>query len=200
MKEFWNERFGREEFIYGKEPNSFFKTEMEKLDKKGKALFPMEGEGRNACFAAERGWEVDAFDFSEAGKKKAEELSQLKRVSISYKINKVEDYHFIEGKYDLIVLIYAHLNPELRKYLHTSVIKSLKPGGKLILESFHPKQLKENYTSGGPKSLDMLYDCKTMEHDFKELSKVTCEEIEIDLKEGQFHLGKAYVTRCIGVK
>lgn len=47
MKDFWNERYSREEFIYGKQPNEFFKEQLDKL-KTGSILLPAEGEGRNA--------------------------------------------------------------------------------------------------------------------------------------------------------
>lgn len=200
MKEFWNERFAKEEFIYGTEPNLFFKSELNKIKETGKALFPLEGEGRNACYAAKKGWQVKAFDFSEAGKNKALKLCQSLETSISYDICKAEIFEFKENTYDLLVLIYAHLSPPLRKQFHQNVVKSLKPGGKLILEAFHPKQLEDKYTSGGPKSLEMLYSLEMLKNDFKNLSKTHEEELEIELKEGQFHLGKAFVTRFTGVK
>jgi hypothetical protein len=31
MKEFWNARYSKDSFAYGKEPNEFFKQELEKL-------------------------------------------------------------------------------------------------------------------------------------------------------------------------
>lgn len=200
MKEFWNERFAQNGFVYGKEPNTFLKSELKKIKEHGKALFPLEGEGRNACFAAEHGWEVDAFDFSEAGRMKAEELCQTKGVSISYNVAKIEDFHFTAGKYDLIALIYAHVNPELRNYLHKKATESLKTGGRIVLEAFHPKQLKDNFKSGGPKSFEMLYTSEMIRNDFKNLSHIYTEELEIELAEGEFHVGKGFVTRFTGVK
>lgn len=200
MKEFWNERFEKKEFIYGLEPNAFLKKELNALPKKGRALFPLEGEGRNACYAAEQGWDVTAFDFSEAGKSKALGLCKSKEVNITYSLSRLEDFHFTENTYDLVVLIYAHVKPDLRTLFHEKVVKSLKPGGRLILEAFHQKQLEETYTSGGPKNLDMLYTSDILEKDFIELSKKESQDLEIDLSEGAYHLGKAYVTRFIGVK
>ena len=68
--DFWNERFGKEEFIYGTEPNQFFKEQLQNLEI-GTLLLPAEGEGRNAVYAATQGWEVSAFDISEQGRVKA---------------------------------------------------------------------------------------------------------------------------------
>lgn len=97
-------------------------------------------------------------------------------------------------------MIYAHLGPEFRNTFHKNVVKALKPEGKLILEAFHPKQLKEDYESGGPKNLEMLYSLETLKNDFKDLSIIKGQELEIDLTEGKYHQGKAFVTRFTGVK
>lgn len=200
MKEFWNERFTKEEFIYGTKPNSFLKFELKNHPPSGRALFPLEGEGRNACFASSLGWETEAFDFSDAGKQKALKLCEANNADISYHICKAEDFQFEENKYDLVALIYAHLHPEFRREIHKKIIKSLTPGGKLILEGFHPLQLKHNYPSGGPKNLEMLYTLDMMKDDFSELSITHGEELEIELREGNYHKGKGFVTRFTGIK
>ena len=44
----------------------------------GKILFVCEGEGRNAVYAAQKNWDVTAFDLSEEGKNKALNLAQKK--------------------------------------------------------------------------------------------------------------------------
>ena len=53
----WNERYSKEEFAYGDQHNNYLKEQLEKL-KIGKILFPAEGEGRNAVFAAKLGWVI----------------------------------------------------------------------------------------------------------------------------------------------
>ncbi|WP_449397615.1 thiopurine S-methyltransferase [Chryseobacterium wanjuense] len=69
QKDFWNERYCNEEYIYGTLPNEYLKEKLKDL-KPGRILFPAEGEGRNAVYAAAKGWESVAFDQSEEGKKK----------------------------------------------------------------------------------------------------------------------------------
>jgi len=58
-KKFWEERYSDEEYIYGKDPNVFFRTELGKLNPNS-ILLPADGEGRNAIFAAKTGWDVTA--------------------------------------------------------------------------------------------------------------------------------------------
>lgn len=61
MKEFWNQRFSQDEYVYGTEPNEYLKEKLSLL-LGGDILLPAEGEGRNAVFAAKTGWKVTAFD------------------------------------------------------------------------------------------------------------------------------------------
>ena len=77
----WDTRYGKDEYAYGTEPNQFLKEKLEDLEP-GSILFPAEGEGRNAVYAAQLGWKVSAFDISEVGKQKALKLAGQKKVSI----------------------------------------------------------------------------------------------------------------------
>ena len=70
MQEFWNKRYAENEMVFGYKPNQFFKLFID-LHISGTLLLPAEGEGRNAVYAAEKGWQVDAFDFSATAKEKA---------------------------------------------------------------------------------------------------------------------------------
>ena len=83
MLQFWEERYGQEQYAYGKEPNQFFKEQIEMLAP-GKILFPAEGEGRNSVYAALKGHEVHAFDLSSEGKKKAELLTNQLGIKHNY--------------------------------------------------------------------------------------------------------------------
>lgn len=78
----WDKRYSSEEFAYGEEPNKYLKQQLDKL-KVGTILFPAEGEGRNAVYAALLGWNVFAFDISKEGKKKALQLAKSNNVMIN---------------------------------------------------------------------------------------------------------------------
>lgn len=71
MKEFWNNRYAREEYFYGTMPNEYLKQKLAPLPA-GTILFGAEGEGRNAVYAATQGWQVSAFDQSIRGKEEAD--------------------------------------------------------------------------------------------------------------------------------
>lgn len=197
MKEFWNERYAEKEFIYGTEPNKFLRVELENLPV-GRIILPCDGEGRNAVFAAKLGWEVDAFDYSTSAKEKAFALAKQEGVSPHYEIADIHEKEFKENSADVVALIYAHFPAELRKIAHQKAIKWLKPGGRLILEAFNPKQL--NNESGGPKNAEMLYTEDILREDFKDLKIENLEDLETNLSEGKYHDGKADIIRLLATK
>ena len=166
MKEHWNKRFNTNEYVFGKEPNEFFKQELDKL-KPGKILFIAAGEGRNAIYAAKNGWQVDAIDYSEIAKEKALKLALENNVKINYRIVDVFDYSFPLSTYDAIVNIQFHSPEQIRDEFNSKLIAALKPGGKIILQVFDKEQIKKN--TGGPKDIDLLYSLEDIVNGFFDL-------------------------------
>lgn len=192
---FWNERYHTDAYVYGTEPNEFFKEKIQKL-KPGKILFPGEGEGRNAVFAAQLGWKVTAFDSSSEGKAKAERLAKSKNVSIDYHLAAYHEANFQAESFDALVLIYTHIPAQMRREYHQKFARFLKSGGHLILEGFSKDQIRNS--TGGPKDIDMLWSQEELEDDFAALSTLKIELLETELQEGEFHRGKAAVIRALG--
>ena len=194
MQQFWDQRYAENETVYGNEPNKFFKLFID-LHKPGTLLLPAEGEGRNAVYAASKGWQVDAFDFSQVAREKALDFARGERVVINYELKNIAD--FKAGKqYDAVGLIFVHLPEVLRKKFHQEVYNSIKPGGFMVLEAFAKEQV--NMESGGPRDAMLLYDAPSLCNDFPFLHMLSCEQKEILLDEGDYHKGKASVLRMIG--
>lgn len=196
-KEFWNERFSTEDYIYGKEPNEFFKEQIQ-LIKPGKILLPAEGEGRNGVYAASIGWSVDAVDFSEVAKEKALKLAETKSVKINYFISDLSDFEYPQNYYDVVGIFFLHLSYDDRLNIHSKLVSSLKPGGRIILEVFNKNQIHNS--SGGPKDLELLYDEKDVLDSFAGMDTLLLESLTINLNEGNHHQGKADVVRYVGIK
>lgn len=197
MKDFWEARYANAEFAYGTSPNRFFSDSILRIPP-GRMLLPGEGEGRNAVYAALKGWEVDAYDQSHNGAGKAIELAGKQGVSINYTVGPLEMQSFRPRYYDAAALIFLHLSPSIRSEVHMRIAEALRPGGWLILEAFHTSQLDCN--TGGPRSFEMLYDRELLIRDFPGLSLLELEEREVELDEGVYHLGKAKVIRLMGRK
>ena len=197
MKDFWNERYAATDYVYGDEPNVFFKHQLDLL-MPGKILLPAEGEGRNAVYAASMGWHVTACDFSEEGQKKAEKLALSKGVTIDYRLAEFGELIIAPEYFDCIGLVFAHFTTDTRALYHKRIIRALKPGGTIILEAFAKKQLGK--PSGGPKNLDTLFSEEELRKEFASLSFLDITNAEVVLQEGEFHRGPASVIRLVGKK
>lgn len=202
MNDFWNERYKQKEFVYGEEPNQFFRQEIEKLQA-GQILFPAEGEGRNAVYAAKLGWNVSAFDLSIEGKNKALELANKNNVSINYEIGVLPDLNYKPSQFDVIALVYAHFSTDIKLKYHKLLSTYLKSGGLIIFEGFSKKQIEyqaKNEKAGGPNKLELLFSIDELKADFKDFEFITLTEKEITLNEGLYHNGKSSVIRCVARK
>ncbi len=197
MKEKWNERYSKSEYNYGKEPNNFLREELLKINP-GKILFIGEGEGRNAVYAAKLGWNVDAVDYSEAGKLKAEKLAFESGVKINYELQDFFSFTPRENFYDAVGIFFIHINEELRSQLFKKLIASLKTYGKIIFECFEKEQI--NHKSGGPGSPDLLYSLEDVVNEFIDLDFEKLAKEKVFLNEGVGHNGDAVVIRFIGTK
>lgn len=202
MNNKWDERYSQEAFAYGEEPNAFLKEQLHGLTA-GTILFPAEGEGRNAVYAATAGWEVFAFDQSGEGQKKAQLLAQKHGVYIDYIVNDSWDLPYKPEQFDAIALIYAHFPADKKSAFHKALTHYLRPGGMLLFEAFSKKNLEyvaRDERIGGPKERDMLFSVEEIKEDFPDFEILLLAETEVVLHEGQFHNGTGCVIRFIGRK
>jgi len=198
MYEFWEQRYREEGYAYGEKPNELFRKFLD-CHNPGKILLPAEGEGRNAVYAALKGWDVDAYDFSEKAIENALDFAAQHKVNINYVHNSHTDLDRYEQCYDAIALIYAHVPNHLRRRFHHQLSALLKPGGWFVMEAFTPEQI--NRDSGGPKDINMLYQFNQVKADFEnDFEFELLEEVDESLSEGKYHVGKACFIRMIARK
>jgi len=198
----WNKRYSNDEFAYGEEPNNYLKEQLEKLPP-GAILFPAEGEGRNAVFAARLGWIVSAFDISIEGKSKALQLATANNVTIDYQVGELQTLNYNNEQFDAIALIYAHFPAEIKSSYHKTLDNYLRRGGLVIFEAFSKKHIdyiSMNEKMGGPREAAMLFSIDEIKSDFPDYEILELEEKEIELNEGEFHNGKGSVIRFVGRK
>lgn len=201
-KAFWDERYSKDDYVYGEAPNEYLRGQLLKLSP-GKILFPAEGEGRNAVFAATKGWQVSAFDQSTEGKRKAELLAAKRNVAIDYRGGEFSEMQYDPNKFDVIALIYAHFSAETKSAYHKILSGFLKPGGIIIFEAFSKNHLKYNSAGekvGGPKDIGMLFSIAEIESDFADFEVIELCETLVELNEGPQHSGRGSVIRFVGRK
>ena len=198
----WNAKFGQKEYAYGTQPNDYLKERLGTLPA-GSILFPAEGEGRNAVYAAQLGWKVSAFDISEEGQKKALKLAKKKQVSIDYEIGELANLGYKPEQFDAIALIYAHFPPNIRSDYHKLLHTYLKKGGTIIFEAFSKAHLdykKKNPNVGGPGNLDYLFSMEELQSDFSDYEILELKQTTVQLNEGDGHVGTGSVIRFLGKK
>jgi SAM-dependent methyltransferase len=192
---FWDARFAEPGFAYGTEPNAFLAGRLDGLPP-GRLLLPGEGEGRNAVWAAGRGWRVEAFDASTIARDKALLLAAERGVSLEYRVGDLAELaSAAPGSFDAVGLVFVHLPPPARTRVHRSLVAHLRPGGVLILEGFSKHQLERG--TGGPRSLELLYDAAELAEDFRDLELEELSTCDAELDEGRHHRGVASVVRLV---
>ncbi len=190
----WNERYDRNMYIYGKEPTAFLKQKMDGL-KKGKALVLAMGEGRNAVYLAQNGFDVTGVDISEVAIEKCNELAKERNTTVNAVVVDLTDYDMGEEQFDLITKFYYY-----EPSVFPQVIDALKPGGMFILEQFSIDHLKYRETSRfGPSNPDYLVKPNELLEHFKLLRILYYEDTVVELDEGM-HRGTAAVIRLIAQK
>ncbi|MFQ5862601.1 MAG: class I SAM-dependent methyltransferase [Candidatus Brocadiales bacterium] len=135
-RERWDKRYDTYEYIYGKEPLEFLRNSINLLPR-GKALVLAMGEGRNAVFLAEQGFDVEGCDISPIAIKKANILAAERGVRITALEADLEDYQLEPEKYDLITCFYY-----LQRDLIPQMNAALRPGGMVIMETYTVENLK----------------------------------------------------------
>jgi SAM-dependent methyltransferase len=194
----WDERYAREDYYYGTEPNDFLREQSALIPPGGRVLCLAEGEGRNAVFLAKQGFRVFAVDGSKVGLEKAKKLAQKSGVTIEAEVCDLADYRFEADAFDAVISIWCHLPPALRTRVHAGSIRALKRGGVLILEAYRPKQLE--YKTGGPPVAELMMSEHSIREEMKGLRVLTLVERDREIHEGPGHDGMSAVVQFVGRK
>jgi 2-polyprenyl-3-methyl-5-hydroxy-6-metoxy-1,4-benzoquinol methylase len=188
--ETWNRRYASADYLFGTDPNDWLREHATALPAAGRVLSVADGEGRNSVWLARQGFQVDAFDVADRAVEKAQALARSEGVSVNYTLADVDGFAWPDAAYDGVVAIFVQFaDPETRARLFQCMVRSLKPGGALILQGYTPKQLE--YRTGGPSVLSHLYTRQMLESAFVELSILELLEYEREVQEGQGHSGRS---------
>lgn len=200
QNQFWNERFNREEFIFGKEPNEYLVQQTKAHLKPGlKILCIADGEGRNGVWLAKQGMQVDAFDVSDIALAKAKQFAQDNSVKVNYSLSDTDGWTWEPNSYDAIVAIFIQFaDSEMRQRIFKQVQLALKPGGIFILQGYTPKQIE--YKTGGPSLLEHLYTEEGIRDLTKELRVLDLNCYEKVLSEGARHSGMSALLGLVAQK
>jgi ubiquinone/menaquinone biosynthesis C-methylase UbiE len=198
--QFWNERFDKEEFIFGKDPNEYLVEQSQKYLKPGnKVLCIADGEGRNGVWLAKQQMQVIGFDASDVALAKAKQFAKDNQVEVDYTFSDTDSFAWDANTYDAVIGIFIQFaDPVMRERIFQKTYEALKLGGLFILQGYTPKQLV--YKTGGPSLIEHFYTeelIRDLAKDFEILELVSYEK---ELSEGPRHTGMSALLGLVAKK
>ncbi|MGA0239397.1 MAG: methyltransferase domain-containing protein [Acidimicrobiales bacterium] len=191
----WEERYGSTtEFLYGTEPNDFLAATAPTLTA-GDTLCLADGEGRNGVYLAGLGHRVTSVDLTKAGMAKAAALATERGVSLTTVVADLADYDLGTERWDVVVSIFAHTPPPIRRRVHGALATALRPGGTLILEAYTPDQIGRG--TGGPPVPELTMDLARLDKELVGLEFEHRAECIRPVIEGPGHTGDGAVVQVI---
>jgi SAM-dependent methyltransferase len=184
LREDWNRRYAEREFVWTAQPNRFLVAETADLPA-GRALDLACGEGRNAVWLAEHGWQVTAVDFSDVGLATARRLAASRGVAVEWVLADLLECRPERAAFDLVAILYLQLPAERRRVVLERAAEALAPGGTLLVVGHDLLNLTEGH--GGPRNAAVLF---TPEDVVREVGGLEIERAErvrrpVALEEGE---------------
>lgn len=195
----WNERYNREEYLFGTEPNAFLNSCASQLRPGQTALAVADGEGRNGVWLARQGLHVTGFDASQVGLDKAKRLAARNGVKVDYRLASIEDWAWERDAFDVVAAIFIQFaEPAQRALIFKGMIRTLKPGGLLLLQGYTPRQLA--YGTGGPRAVENLYTRPMLDDAFATLKVLRLNAHDSEIDEGPGHSGMSALIDLVACK
>jgi SAM-dependent methyltransferase len=151
----WDARYKEKDLVWSAKPNVFLPPLVDPLEV-GSALDLACGEGRNAIWLAQNGWEVTGVDFSAVGIDKAKRIARDTEVAseMTWVVADATTYS-PDKSFDLVLIFYVHLDASAMVSLFDRAIAALAPGGTLIAIGHALRNLEDGV--GGPPYPDILW-------------------------------------------
>jgi len=137
-EEFWDERYAADR-VWSGAPNPQLVDRVARLSP-GRALDVGAGEGADAIWLAEQGWQVTALDISRVALDKAAAHAAERGVgdAISWQQVDLGSWAGDDGAYDLVSAQFMYLDQPALTQLHRRLGAAVASGGTLLLVGHHP--------------------------------------------------------------
>ncbi|QWC84255.1 class I SAM-dependent methyltransferase [Nocardioidaceae bacterium] len=151
----WDERYAGSELVWSAGPNQFVAEHLVDLPC-GSAVDLAAGEARNAVWLAEKGWSVQAVDFSGKGLDKARSIAEQRGVADRVELVEADARTWRPDEpVDLVVVAYLQLAAGPRGEALRNALTMLRPGGTLFVVAHDSSNLADGH--GGPQDPAVLY-------------------------------------------
>jgi len=153
----WDRRYEGTELLWSAQPNRFLVAEAQRLPP-GRALDLACGEGRNAVWLAELGWEVTGVDFSPVAIGKAGQLAAARGVAGEFAVADLLTYEPAEQAFDLVIAFYLQVPVAALNVILRRATAAVASGGTFLLVAHDRSNLEAGY--GGPQDPNVLYSAE----------------------------------------
>lgn len=162
----WDDRYTERELVWSVEPSVWVEQLIADLPP-GRALDLASGEGRNALWLAERGWDVTAVDFSSVALDRARRLGRDRLGPDAGNLTIVQadllEYEPPAAAFELVLLVYLHLRGPERRRVVRAAVSAVAPSGRLLVIGHDLGNIAHG--TGGPQDPAVLYSPADIEED-----------------------------------
>lgn len=162
----WDERYAGTDLVWSATPNLWVEQVAGGLAP-GRVLDLAGGEGRNALWLADRGWQATVVDFSQVALDRAGALAVQRFGAEDQRLVTVHadllTYRPEPASFDLALVVYLHLVAEARRTVLRMAATALAPSGRLLVVAHDATNLTAGV--GGPQDPRVLYTCADVEAD-----------------------------------
>jgi SAM-dependent methyltransferase len=166
----WNVRHAAREIDWEVRPAAALAGEFVDVPSRGRALDLGCGQGRNAVWLAQRGWQVTAVDYSDVAINRGRQLAAAKGVDVQWIEADVTSHVPPAGAFALVVIAYLQIPASHRRKVLAQAAAALASGGTLFMVGHARLNLTEG--TGGPKNPDLLWDPEEIERELAGLGLV----------------------------
>lgn len=153
----WDARYAAAELVWSAGPNATV-AELTAPLTPGRAVDLAAGEGRNALWLAERGWDATAVDYSSVAMDRARRIAAERLGEHADRFTAVTadvlGWAAIGTAYDLVLVIFLHLPAADLRRVHRAAAAAVAPGGRLLVLAHDRSNLHHGH--GGPQEAAIL--------------------------------------------
>jgi SAM-dependent methyltransferase len=182
----WDRRYADGEYLWSSHANHHLKEETEDLTP-GRAIDLACGQGRNAVWLAEQGWEVTGVDFSHTGLEQARRLAAERGVDAEWIEADLRHYRPEPRAFELALIFYLQVPGEERTAIVKSAADGVRPGGTLLLVGHHAENIEHGH--GGPRNPAVLYTAEEVAADLDgtglRVERAECVQRPVSTPDGE---------------
>ncbi|MBK9739830.1 MAG: class I SAM-dependent methyltransferase [Actinobacteria bacterium] len=154
----WDERYAASDLVWSATPNMWVEQLTADLTP-GTAVDLAGGEGRNALWLAERGWQATVVDFSQVALDRAQQWAAERLGADAHRLRTEQAdllaYAPPARAYDLVLVVYLQVPADQRRPVMRAAAEAVAPGGRLLIVAHDTENLSRGV--GGPQAPEVLY-------------------------------------------